>query len=107
VENVGAATFEQSLRSLRPGGRLVVCGSTSGGAVEVSLPLVFFKHADILGSTMFTRSELLAALDLVASGAVRPPVDEVVDFADLPRGLAHLERPDRLGKIGVRVSPPG
>lgn len=104
VENVGAATFEQSLRSLRPGGRLVVCGSTSGPSVEVSLPLVFFRHVDILGSTMFTRAELLAALDLVSSGRVRPPVDEVVDFADVPRGLADLERPDRLGKIGVRVS---
>lgn len=106
VENVGAATFEQSLRSLRPGGRLVVCGSTSGPGVELSLPLVFFKHIDILGSTMFTRAELEEALDLVASGRLRPPVDDIVDFADLPAAFAALERPDRLGKIGIRIATP-
>ncbi len=106
VENVGAATFEQSLRSLGLGGRLVVCGSTSGPKVEVTLPLVFFRHLDIIGSTMFTRSELERALDLVASGQVRPPVDDVVAFEDLPVALAALERPERLGKIGIRIGDP-
>ena len=57
VESVGPATWEQSVRSLKPGGRLVVCGSTSGPKVELTLPRLFFKQFEIIGSTMGSYQE--------------------------------------------------
>jgi NADPH:quinone reductase-like Zn-dependent oxidoreductase len=104
AENVGPATWDQSIRSLRTGGRIVVCGSTSGTKVELTVPVLFFKHLDILGSTMFTHGEFAETLALVASGAVRPPVDRVFALEDLPAALARLESGAQLGKVALRVS---
>lgn len=104
VENVGPATWDQSLRSLAPGGRLVVCGGTSGTTVELSLPVLFFKQIEVIGSTMFTHGELAEALDLVLSHDAAPPVDQVYEFADLPHALERLESGEQLGKLALRVS---
>ena len=57
VENVGKATWDQSFRSLAPGGRMVICGATAGNKVELSLPVLWFKQLEIIGSTMANRSQ--------------------------------------------------
>ncbi len=101
VENVGPATWDQSIRSLGYGGRVVVCGSTSGTKVELTVPVVFFKQLEILGSTMFTHREFDETLALVASGAVRPPVDQVFAVEDLPVALARMDAGDQLGKLAI------
>src|SRR5437763_7347347 len=67
LESVGAATWQHSLRSVRPGGRVVVCGATSGYSVETDLPRVFFTQVDILGSTMGTRADLAGLLAFLAT----------------------------------------
>lgn len=102
VENVGPATWDQSIRSLAPGGRVVLCGSTSGPKVELTVPVLFFKQLEIIGSTMFTHSEFARALSLVSTAGAAPPVDRVFDFADLPAALARLDAGDQLGKIALR-----
>lgn len=102
VENVGPATWNQTIRSLAPGGRVVVCGSTSGTKVEITMPVLFFKQLEIIGSSMFTHGEFADALALVASGAVRPPVDQVFDFEDLPSAVQRLESAAQLGKVALR-----
>ena len=77
VESVGAATWEQSVRSLRAGGRLVVCGGTSGPTVTINLPRLFFKQYEIIGSSMGSYQEFAEVTALVAQGLdVR--IDEVV-----------------------------
>ncbi len=101
VENVGPATWDQSVRSLAPGGRLVVCGSTSGTKVELTVPVLFFKQLEILGSTMFTHREFGETLALLASGAVRPPVDRVFPAEELPAALERLDAGDQLGKVAI------
>lgn len=101
IESVGPATWEQSIRSLRSGGRLVVCGGTSGPKVELNLPRLFFKQAEIIGSTMGSYEEFEAVTRLVDRG-VAVHVDEVVDLADYPRALTRLEEGDQLGKIVLR-----
>lgn len=103
VESVGPATFDQSVRSTAAGGRIAVCGSTSGSKVELTVPLLFFKQLEILGSTMFTHAEFSDVTALVAAGKVRPQVDEVFDFADLPTALAKLDAGDQLGKVALRL----
>jgi NADPH:quinone reductase-like Zn-dependent oxidoreductase len=101
VESVGPATWERSVRALRPGGRLVVCGGTSGQSVELNLPRLFFKQIEIIGSTMGSYPEFARVTDLVATG-LPVQVDEVVGRADYPAALARLARGEQLGKIVLR-----
>ena len=101
VESVGPATWEQSVRSLVPGGRLVVCGGTSGQKVEIDLPKLFFKQIEIIGSTMGSYEEFDDVLRLVAQG-LPIAVDEVFERADYPAALERLRSGDQLGKVVLR-----
>ena len=101
IESVGPATWEQSVRSLKAGGRLVVCGGTSGPKVELNLPRLFFKQIEIIGSTMGSYEEFAAVTRLIDQGvAVR--IDEVVELRHYDQALARLEQGDQLGKIVLR-----
>lgn len=101
IENVGPATWSQSLRSLKPGGRLVVCGATSGPKVELTLPVIWFKQIEVIGSSMATRSQFARALHLVGSGEVAAPVDSVFAFEELPAALRRLDSAEQVGKIVI------
>ncbi len=98
VESVGAATWDRSVRALRSGGRLVVCGGTSGAQVELSLPRLFFKQFEIIGSSMGSYQEFAEVTALMAQG-LEVRVDDVVGLADYPAALARLEAGEQLGKI--------
>ena len=102
LENVGPATWEQSVRSLEPGGRLVTCGSTSGTKVEITVPVLFFKQLEILGSTMFDYDEFASVTNLVGSGRVPVVIDKIFEFDELPAAIARLEAGQQLGKIVLR-----
>jgi NADPH:quinone reductase-like Zn-dependent oxidoreductase len=98
IESVGPATWEQSVRSLKPGGRLVVCGGTSGPKVEINLPRLFFKQIEIIGSTMGSYQEFDELLQLVDAG-VDIRVDQSVPLEDYATALQRLEQGEQLGKI--------
>jgi NADPH:quinone reductase-like Zn-dependent oxidoreductase len=104
VESVGPATWDRSVRALRPGGRLVVCGGTSGPTVELSLPRLFFKQIEIIGSTMGSYPEFDQVTRLVGAG-LPVTVDDVFDRADYPAALDRLRRGDQLGKVVLRHAP--
>lgn len=101
LESVGPATFNQSMRSMESGGRIAVCGATSGPKVEIAMPYLFFKQIEIIGSTMFNHAEFLAVTELVGSGRVRVIVDSVVPLQDLPVALARLDAGEQLGKVVI------
>ncbi len=103
ADNVGAATWSQSMRSLAPGGRLAVCGATSGGKVELPLTVLFYKQLEIIGSTMFDHSEFAEVTEMVGSARVKVPVDIVFPLDRLPEALARLDRGDQMGKVVLRV----
>lgn len=98
VESVGPATWDSSIRSLKPGGRLVVCGGTSGPTVEISLPRLFFKQYEIIGSSMGSYQEFAALTALVDLG-LPVHVDRTFGLHDYPSALERLEAGDQLGKI--------
>jgi NADPH:quinone reductase-like Zn-dependent oxidoreductase len=98
VESVGPATWDQSVRSLKPGGRMVVCGSTSGPKVELMLPRLFFKQFEIIGSSMGSYQEFDELLALVDSG-LPITVDQEYPLQDYEDALARLEHGEQLGKI--------
>ena len=101
-ENVGAATWDRSVKALAPGGRLVTCGGTAGSKVELSLPRLFFKQHEIIGSTMGSYAEFDEVTTLVASRRVPVVVDEVLPVAEFPAALERLGRGEQLGKIVLR-----
>lgn len=98
VESVGPATWDKSVRSLAPGGRLVVCGGTSGQKAEINLPRLFFKQYEIIGSSMGSYQEFDQLLELVRDG-LPIEVDSVLGFGDYETALGRLERAEHLGKI--------
>ena len=101
VESVGAATWERSLRALKPGGRLVVCGGTSGATVELNLPRMFFKQYEVIGSSMGSYQEFAEVTALVAQG-LDVHVDQVLALDEYPTALGRLEAGEQLGKIVLR-----
>jgi zinc-binding alcohol dehydrogenase/oxidoreductase len=98
VESVGPATWNNSMRSLKPGGRLVVCGGTSGPLVEVNLPRLFFKQYEIIGSSMGSYEEFDQLLALVDQG-LPIAIDSVYDIAHYEDALQRLSKGEHLGKI--------
>lgn len=98
VESVGPATWEKSMRSLRPGGRLVVCGGTSGPTVEINLPRLFYKQYEIIGSSMGSYEEFDELLELVNNG-LPIAIDSVVPISKYEEALTRLRTGDQLGKI--------
>ncbi|CAB4933421.1 MAG: zinc-binding dehydrogenase [Actinobacteria bacterium] len=103
IETVGAATWDHSLKSLRPGGRVVVSGATSGAAPSADLNRVFFLQLSVIGSTMGTRDELAELVDLCARLDVRPLIDSQFDLRDSRAAFERLATGDAFGKVVINV----
>jgi NADPH:quinone reductase-like Zn-dependent oxidoreductase len=101
-EHVGPATLDESIRSIRKGGRVVFCGSTSGVRAEINMPRLFFGHADLLGSTMGNAGEFEQVLGAIEAG-MEPVVDSVFELDDAVRALERLDRGEQFGKVVLRV----
>lgn len=99
IETVGEATWAHSLRSLRPGGTIVCAGATSGFNPPAELNRVFFQQLRVIGSTMGTRQEFVALLELMRSSDVRPVIDRVVPLADAAEGFRAMANGTLDGKI--------
>jgi NADPH:quinone reductase-like Zn-dependent oxidoreductase len=103
IETVGAATWEHSLRALRPGGRIVVSGATSGANPPADLNRVFFLQLSVVGSTMGTRDELVELLDLMQRNDITPLLSDVRPLSDARASFELLERGDLFGKLVLTV----
>src|SRR6266566_3778024 len=104
VENVGAATWEDSLRCLRRGGRLVTCGATSGPHASLDLRRLFWHHWSILGSTMGNAAEYAEIVQRLGKGELRPIVDHVYPLAEARDAFERLAKGQQLGKVVVDIS---
>jgi NADPH:quinone reductase-like Zn-dependent oxidoreductase len=103
VENVGEATWATSLQVAAPGGRITVCGATSGPNPPAGLHRVWWKQLSILGSTMGTGEDFAGAYELVASGRARPVVDSVLPLEEIRAAHERLEAGEQLGKIVLTI----
>lgn len=102
IENVGPATLKQSMRAARPGGRIAICGGTSGAKFELTLPALFFKHLELIGSSMGNHSQFARALNWIRLGKASSPVAKVFPFDDLPDALRYLDSGEQIGKVVIR-----
>jgi NADPH:quinone reductase-like Zn-dependent oxidoreductase len=103
VETVGEATWATSLQVVAPGGRITVCGATSGPNPPAALHRVWWKQLSILGSTMGTGEDFAGAYELVASGRARPVVDTVLPLEEIRAGHERLEAGEQLGKVVLTI----
>lgn len=103
-EHVGAETWAGSLLSLRRGGRLVTCGSTSGVSTSMNLMQLFQQQLKIFGSFGCRMENMASAMLKMAGGHARPVIDSEIAFADIDNALMRMESRDVFGKIILRVS---
>ncbi len=100
METVGRATWSHSIRSLRPGGSIVISGTTSGPKLDdAELTRIFFLQLRVIGSTMGTRSELAALVNLLDATGTRPLVDRTLPMEDARQGFAAMADGDLFGKV--------
>jgi NADPH:quinone reductase-like Zn-dependent oxidoreductase len=102
-EHVGIATWDESLASLAPSGRLVTCGATTGYDAKLDLRFLFTRQLSLLGSYMGTKSELHSLMRLVANGRLKPIVDRVFPLAEAAAAHAYLELGLQFGKVVLSV----
>lgn len=102
LENVGAATWLESLKSCAKGGRIVTFGATTGATPQTQLAIIFWNQIDILGSTMGSRADLEAAIRLADAGRLKAVVDRVVPLAEARSAFEALEGRQVVGKVVLR-----
>jgi NADPH:quinone reductase-like Zn-dependent oxidoreductase len=104
VEHVGEATWRTSLGAVKPGGRVAVCGATSGPNPPAQLHRVWWKQLTIVGSTMGTREDFEAVYELVRTGRAKPVIDRVYPLEAVREAHERLEAGEQLGKIVLAIS---
>ena len=102
VEHIGAPTWLQSLRSLAPGGRLVMCGATGGSTVEVDVREIYQRHRKVLGGPMGNKRDFEKVMGLIAGGAIDPVIDRVLPMERIQEAHQVLESGAQFGKIILR-----
>jgi NADPH:quinone reductase-like Zn-dependent oxidoreductase len=103
VEHIGEATWKTSLQAVRAGGRIAVCGATSGPNPPANLHRIFWKQLSILGSTMGTREDFRGVYELIASGKLRPVVDRAFPLQEVAAAHEYLESGRQFGKVVLTI----
>lgn len=103
VEHVGEATWERTLQAARQGGRIAVCGATTGPNPPAALHRIWWKQLSVYGSTMGTKEDFEGAYDLIARGRARPVVDRVFPLSEAQTAHEYLEAGGQFGKVVLRI----
>ncbi|MFC6726240.1 zinc-binding dehydrogenase, partial [Halobium palmae] len=101
VDHVGAATWNDSLKSLAKGGRIVTCGATTGGRPETNINRIFWNQLEVIGSTMAAPGEVDDVLSLVWDGTFEPRIRETLPMSEAARAHELLENREGFGKVVV------
>ncbi len=99
LETVGAATWAHTLRAVRPGGRVVIAGATSGSQPPADLSRIFFLQLSVVGSTMGTRDELQRLVAMCGATGLRPLIDHELPLASADEALGRIAAGDLFGKV--------
>jgi NADPH:quinone reductase-like Zn-dependent oxidoreductase len=102
-DNVGEATWGESLRAARRGGRVVVIGATTGGFPPADLQRIFVRQLSIFGSTTGSMAEYRDLYRLAGQGRFKPVIDSVFPLEQATEGLGKLERAEQFGKIVLDI----
>ncbi len=103
LETVGEVTWSHSLKALRPGGKIIISGATTGSNPPADLSRIFFLQLQVIGSTMGTRDELVDLLAFLGTSGVRPLIDRTIPLEDIAQGLSAMAGGELVGKIVLEV----
>ncbi|MEP7112346.1 MAG: zinc-binding dehydrogenase [Ilumatobacteraceae bacterium] len=103
IETVGEATWKHSLRSVRPGGRIVVSGATTGGDPSADLARIFYRQISIIGVSGASRVETARLLRFMEAAELHPLVDSVYPLDQIHAAFERAQQPDLYGKVIVKV----
>ncbi len=104
IDNVGEASWKESLRSLRAGGRIVTCGATTGGHPSADIQRLFARQIAIYGSTLGSMDEFRQLLDVAARGKIAPVIDQCFALDKITSGFARMEKAEQQGKLVVEIA---
>lgn len=104
LDSSGAASWDDSLRSLRRGGRLVTCGATTGSNPGADLQRIFIRQLEVYGSTGASIEECRQLIALFATGAIKPVIDQRFALEDFAAAYDRLERGDQFGKLVLTMA---
>ncbi|MDP2599354.1 MAG: zinc-binding dehydrogenase [Deltaproteobacteria bacterium] len=103
LEHVGKATWQESLKSLAKCGKIVTCGATTGADVGINLNHLFYKHQQIIGSTMATRGELFEIMNFVRQKKLKPVIDKEFFLKDVAEAHKYIETGKQFGKVILTI----
>jgi NADPH:quinone reductase-like Zn-dependent oxidoreductase len=103
VEHVGKATWDRSIRSVAKGGRIVICGATTGFDAQTDLRYIYSKEISVFGSFMGGGGELLTVLELFKQRRLRPVVDREFPLSAAADAQTRMEKGEHFGKIVLTV----
>lgn len=103
IEHIGPEVWDQCVKSLAKGGRLITCGATTGGEAKIDLRALFSRNLTIRGSYMGTKAELLEAAKLVGTGKLKPVIDQVLPLKEARAAQEHMLSRKFFGKIVLTV----
>lgn len=101
IDSVGNAVWQENIRSLARGGRIVIYGATAGPKVEIDLRVLFWKQIEVLGTTMSNRSEFEEVMRLVFAGELKPVIDRVYKLEEIRAAHERMEAGEQFGKIVI------
>jgi NADPH:quinone reductase-like Zn-dependent oxidoreductase len=104
VDSAGEQSWPMSLRSLRRGGRLVVCGATTGPVISLDPRRLFWHQWSILGATLGSQREYGEILELAHAGKLWPVVDQIVPLDEAQTAFERLQRGEQMGKLVIEVT---
>ncbi|MFX1499258.1 MAG: zinc-binding dehydrogenase, partial [Promethearchaeota archaeon] len=104
IDSIGTATFNTSIRLLRPGGRLITCGATSGPDSEINIRNIFWKQLEIKGSSMGNQEDFRNVMKLVFEGKLNPIIDKIFPFDQAKEALTYLSNSNQFGKVLLAIS---
>jgi NADPH:quinone reductase-like Zn-dependent oxidoreductase len=103
IDHTGVDNWEKNIRAVRWGGKLVLCGSTSGPEVKLDLRQVFFRQIEILGSTMGSKGDFSKMLSLFDRGRLKPVVDKIFPLKETMEAHQYVERREQFGKVVLEI----
>lgn len=103
METVGAATWPHSMKAVRPGGKIVVSGATTGQLAQLDLSRLFYRQISVIGSTLGTRGQLLELAEFCRSTGIRPQIQQTLPMSRARDGFATMLTGELFGKIVLSV----
>lgn len=104
IESIGGATFDKSLKQIRPGGTIVAFGATTEDRVTIDLRQFFYGQYNLLGSTMGSREEFQEMLTFIEQHDIKPIIDRVYLLSEGIEALQRMKNSEQFGKIGLKIS---